>query len=381
MPVAARRIGMGSTTHPRRVRASRLRTVMATITVSAAAFGVVACAGSDDDGGGSAATNGASVTDTAGADMAPEETAAAAEVGDMVAGSAQDAGTEEPGSRSATGLPTVPVADGEAIAIEARATVAVDDVRAAVDEVTTAVTTGGGRISVADVDYDVAPAAPEIEPPPPDQSRATLVAEVPPAELRGVLDALERIGTVSAYEQLAEDVGEQLTDLDTRIANERASIVRVRALIESAATLQDLVFLESELTTRETTLETLLASQRGLEDRVAMSTLTIEILPAPTLVPVSVTVDAPRPGVVDALADGWNAFFGAIFAIVLVLAVALPFLLVASAVLVAALLVRRALRRRPQPIGPLPADEQPTPEAPVAVGAGATASDPANRPR
>jgi len=354
----------------------------------AAALAGAACAGSDDD----AAQDATAATEMAGGAAAPEVTAAAAdtvagEMGDMVAGSADDAGLEEGPAGDATGLPTVPVADGSAIAIQARATVAVDDVRAAVDQVTTAVTTSGGRISVADVDYDVAE-RPETDPPAPEQSRAMLVAEVPPAELAGVLDALERIGTVSAYEQLAEDVSEQLTDLDTRIANERASIERVRALIDSAASLQDLVFLESELTMRETTLETLLATQRGLEDRVAMSTLTIDITPAMTapFVAADATVETPRPGVLDALADGWSVFGGAVFSIVLVLAVALPFLLAALAALVAVLWARRLLSRRgvadrptqSEPPLPAPADT-PAPPAAVVAGLNEPAGDRASR--
>ncbi|MDQ3470208.1 MAG: DUF4349 domain-containing protein, partial [Actinomycetota bacterium] len=188
--------------------------------------------------------------------------------------------------------------------------------------------------------------------------------------------------TVSAYEQLAEDVSEQLTDLDTRIANERASIERVRALIESAASLQDLVFLENELTTRETTLETLLASQRGLEDRVAMSTLTIDITPTPVIPidAVATTVADSRPGIVDALADGWNVFVGAIFSILLVLAVALPFLLTALVVLVTALFARRALARRTgvagTPVTPVTPVESSTP---APAGLNESVPDPASR--
>jgi len=356
----------------------RRRRLVATVALAAtAALTGASCAGDEDE----AATEATEAM--GGGDTAPGATAAGAEatvpasgeMGDMIAGSSGDRDV------SATGQPEAPTPDGSAIAIEARATVAVDDVREAVDGVTTAVTGSGGRISVADVDYDVAP-QPEPEPAPDviDGSRATLVAEVPPAELAGVLDALERIGDVSSYEQLAEDVSEQLTDLDTRIANERASIERVRALIDSAADLEDLVFLESELRTRETTLETLLADQRGVEERVAMSTLTIEITPVP-VTPVDAVdgaVETPRPGIVDALADGWNVFVGAAFSILLVLAVTLPFLIVAIAVFVAALVVRRAMRRRTTSSGPSTALS--APETPVAAGVSASTSDPASRP-
>ena len=42
---------------------------------------------------------------------------------------------------------------GQAIAIEARATLQADDVREAVDRITSTVTTHGGRVAAADIDY------------------------------------------------------------------------------------------------------------------------------------------------------------------------------------------------------------------------------------
>ena len=45
---------------------------------------------------------------------------------------------------------------------------------------------------------------------------------------------LEDVGDVLSYDQLAEDVTDQLADLDTRIANQRASIERIRELYANA---------------------------------------------------------------------------------------------------------------------------------------------------
>ena len=118
---------------------------------------------------------------------------------------------------------------GPSIAIEARATVRAEDVRAAVDGVTGMVTRRGGRVASADIDY--APEDGRAE-----ESRATLVLAVPPEELATVVDALEDLGTLVAFDQLAEDVTERLIDLDTRIANTRASVERVRALLERPPT-------------------------------------------------------------------------------------------------------------------------------------------------
>ena len=137
---------------------------------------------------------------------------------------------------------------------------------------------------------------------------------VPPAELGAVRNVLDDAGDVLSYEQLAEDVTDQLADLDTRIANQRASIERIRELYANAADVDSIVRIEAELTSRETMLEQMLATQQQVTDRVAMSTLTVDITTAPDAVE---PVDDDGTGIGDALAAGWSAFAGGVFALVL----------------------------------------------------------------
>ena len=136
----------------------------------------------------------------------------------------------------------------------------------------------------------------------------------------------------SAFDQLAEDVTERLIDLDSRIANTRASVARVRALLDAATDIQGSCVSSRSSPTARSSLETLLASQRQLEDRVAMSTLTVEIVAAPPAVFGLVTreFEPPLPGVAEAVADGWGAFVNGAYAVVLVLATIVPFLVVAA---------------------------------------------------
>ena len=239
--------------------------------------------------------------------------------------------------------PTMQV-PGQAIAIEARATLQADDVRAAVDR--HHVDGHDARRPRRRRRHRLRPAATTTATS--IGSRATLVLEVPPAELPAVADALEELGTVLSFDQLAEDVTDQLADLDTRIANLRASVERVRALYAEAVDIDSIVRLEAELTRRETDLEMLLASQQALEDRVTMSTLTVDV----TATPAALDADDDRPGIVDAAAAGWGAFVGGLFAIVLVLAAIAPFVIAALVLAVLALVgcvssVRRRPRRRP----------------------------------
>ncbi len=293
------------------------------------------CSISDDDDGGAAvgddAAGGAAATmleDTIGA---PSGTA-----------SAPGGDDQSVAPKTQSGAASLEQLVGPSIAIEAQATLRTDDVRAAVDRVTDFVVRRGGRVASADIDF-----APDVNARGTDKSRATLVLAVPPAELTVVVDHLDDLGTVVGFDQLAEDVTEQLIDLDSRIDNTRASVERVRALLDEATDIAGIVRLESELTDREIELERLLASQRQLEDRVAMSTLTLDVVAAPqkALAVVGHEFEPPRPSLVEALSDGWGAFVTGGYAVILAIATVIPFVLAAAIVVLVVLLIRRMLNR------------------------------------
>lgn len=305
-------------------------------------LGLAGCSNGDDDAASSAPTMDVEAP-ADGALLDADESLAAAGAAEPAPMVASDATADQ-----AADIPTLQV-PGQAIAIEARATLEADDVKAAVDRVTTTVTTRGGRVAAADVDYG-RPA--EDDGGDTDDgdgtrtgARATLVLEVPPGDLPAVVTALEDLGTVLSFDQLAEDVTDQLADLDTRVDNMRASVERVRALYAEAVDIDSVVRLEAELTRRETDLEVLLATQSTLEDRVTMSTLTLDITSTAT---ATTPVEDDDPGILDAAAAGWGAFVGGLFAIVLVLAAIAPFVLAAIVLaLIALAVLRRIGRNRP----------------------------------
>jgi hypothetical protein len=304
---------------------------------------VGACSDDDDDSGGAADTVSGEAPAPVGEVLAaPGTEAPAATEGGLASGDDDSAAGGGAAGGPGTGVAALLQLAGPSIAIEARATLRADDVRSAVDGVTGVVARRGGRVASADIDY-----APDGGGDDTEESHATLVLAIPPEELAAVVDALEDLGTVLAYDQLAEDVTERLIDLDSRIANVRVSVARVRALLDAATDIQGIVRLESVLTEREIELETLLASQRQLEDRVAMSTLTVDIVPAPPDVFATITreFEPPRPGVLEAAADGWGAFVSGAYAVVLVLAATVPFVIAVALLVLAALWARRAFTR------------------------------------
>ncbi|WP_160148728.1 DUF4349 domain-containing protein [Amycolatopsis alkalitolerans] len=180
-----------------------------------------------------------------------------------------------------------------------------------------------------------------------DVGSANIALAVPDKTLDDVIGQLSRLGQVTSTEQTAQDLTEQVMDLDSRLETARRSVDRIRALLDRAASLSDITTIESQLTTRESDLESLEARQRTLTTSVAMATITLTITPAAPLPAVTAA-----PGFLAGLASGWSAFLTFGRTIVHALGAALPFLLIIG-LLVTALwpIWRRRPHKRAQPKG------------------------------
>jgi hypothetical protein len=171
------------------------------------------------------------------------------------------------------------------------------------------------------------------------EQSATLALRVPSDRFDQALDELSELGRVLSRDQTAEDVTEKVVDLDSRIATQRASVSRVRALLARASTVDEIVRIEEELTTRESDLESLEQRRQALAGQVAMSTVTIRI--GKTSAPATPPQDESS-GFLAGLSDGWGAFLDAGAVTLRVLGAVLPFLVLA----VPAIPVIRWWRRR-----------------------------------
>jgi hypothetical protein len=173
------------------------------------------------------------------------------------------------------------------------------------------------------------------------EESATLTLHIPSDRFDQALDLLSELGEVIARHQSAEDVTEQVVDLDSRIATQRASVDRVRALLARAGTVEEIVRIEQEVTTRESDLESLEGRRQALAGQVAMSTVTIRVSRAAVGAPVERRDESS--GFVAGLSDGWGAFLDAGTVLLRVIGAVLPFLLVLA---VPAVLAVRWRRRR-----------------------------------
>ncbi|WP_318212088.1 DUF4349 domain-containing protein [Streptomyces sp. SJL17-1] len=159
-----------------------------------------------------------------------------------------------------------------------------------------------------------------------------IVLRVPQERYDAVLTDLAGTGKLLARKADAKDVTGQVVDVESRIATQRASVARVRALMDRAERLTDVVTLEGELSRRQADLEALLAQQSSLKDQTSLATITLQL--SEKKAPSAEEREEGRPGFLDALAGGWNALVGVVTWVVIVLAALAPWLAVALIVFV-----------------------------------------------
>lgn len=188
-------------------------------------------------------------------------------------------------------------------------------------------------------------------PPPARNGESVVVIRVPEPKLDQAVDLVGGVGKVRARSASSEDVTAELADLDSRLATQRRSVERVRALLTRAGTLQDVVLLESELGKRESDLEALEARQRALADRATLATLTVT-LQTPAVEP---TPAKDEIGFLTGLRSGWHALLRSTQVILTVLGALLPVTVVVAILAWPALLLwrRRVRTRRPAPTQPV----------------------------
>ncbi|MER5555987.1 DUF4349 domain-containing protein [Streptomyces sp. NPDC002793] len=171
-----------------------------------------------------------------------------------------------------------------------------------------------------------------------------LVLRVPQARYDEVLRDLAGSGKLLSRTSDAKDVTREVVDVESRIATQRASVARIRELMDEAEKLTDVVTLEGELSSRQADLESLLAQQASLKDRTSLATITLELSE-----PYEEGEDPGEEdtGFLDALGGGWDAFVTVLRWIAVAIGASAPFLAAAAVLALGWRLLRgRPLRRR-----------------------------------
>ncbi|MER7005622.1 DUF4349 domain-containing protein [Dactylosporangium sp. NPDC000555] len=182
------------------------------------------------------------------------------------------------------------------------------------------------------------------------RSTATLTLRVPAAKFQTTLDQLKGIvdGEEKSRQVSAQDVTDQVADVESRLKTAQASVDRIRALMAKAQTIGEITSLESELSRRESDLESLQARKRRLDGLTALSTITLMLHG-----PEAPAVSKEETGIVVGLRNGWGAFVASLRVALTVLGWLLPWIVfVGGPIYLIVWLLRRYRRAHPAPAVP-----------------------------
>lgn len=284
----------------------------------AASLGVAGCSSGGDESAMSDSKAGGQA-----ADRAPGSDAGAAAPGGQKEASPGDADKKPPKLTGAHIIRT------------ASLRVRVKDVTDALEEARTAAEGAGGIVGDETTERDSD-----------GNERSRIVLRVPQEGYDTVLEELAGTGTLLERRVKAEDVTDQVVDVESRVKSQRASVARVRELMDDATELTDVVSLEGELSTRQAELEALQAQQASLKDRTSMATITLS-LSEKAVEKKPAEKEDEGPSFMDALSGGWSAFVSMLRWLAVVVGAVLPFAAGLALLFVLWRLVRARLPRRP----------------------------------
>jgi len=102
------------------------------------------------------------------------------------------------------------------------------------------------------------------------------VVRVPVEQYEAFLDSLSELGVPETFNQTAQDVTEEYVDLEARIANKKRLEERILDLLESSeGEIKDVIEVERELARVRSEVEQMEGRLRYLQNRTALTTVTI----------------------------------------------------------------------------------------------------------
>jgi hypothetical protein len=182
-------------------------------------------------------------------------------------------------------------------------------------------------------------------------STVSLTLKIPVDDYQAVLAELSggSIGKQVALTQQATDVTQEVADVNSLVTSQQAAISALQGLLRRAATVSQLLQVQQQISSDESSLESLEAQQRALAHETSYATITMTLLS--TQHPGTAKHKQPaRRGFMAGLAAGWRALRHTTTAVLTGLGAALPFLVVLLVLAAAGYAAwRRSTRRKTGP--------------------------------
>ena len=169
--------------------------------------------------------------------------------------------------------------------------------------------------------------------------------KIPVASYSGTLGQLaRRLGTQLSLQQQAQDVTQQVADVNSQVTSDEAAIAQLRALLSHAGSVGDLLSVQNQINSEESSLESMQAQQRALSHETSYATVTLTLL-GPKARP-AVHREKPPPSLAGGFGAGWRALRVTVSWTLAFLGAIAPFAVILAVVGYAAYRGRRWLTRR-----------------------------------
>jgi hypothetical protein len=252
---------------------------------------------------------------------------------------AQGAASSAAGQRASAGT-AAKLAPGSSIIYTAQLSVRAANVSSAATQAAQIAEAVGGYVSNETTSAD---------PDHPSQATATVQLKIPVASYPGTLGQLaSSLGTQLSLQEQAQDVTQQVADVNSQVASDQAAIIQLRALLSHAGSVGDLLSVQNQINDEESALEGMQAQQRVLSHETSYATVTVTIL-GPKAKPAPHRTKTP-PSLAGGLGAGWHALKVSLSWALAFLGAIAPFAAIAAIAGYAIYRTRRwMLRRRPAP--------------------------------
>jgi hypothetical protein len=158
------------------------------------------------------------------------------------------------------------------------------------------------------------------------------------------------IGTETALSQQAQDVTGQVADVTSQVTSAQAAITQLQALLRRAGSISDLLTVQQQINTQESSLEALQSQARALSRETTYATVSVTLLgPKPRKHVTPVKKASKQHGFLAGLGAGWRGLRLVVSGILTVLGAVLPFVAVAVVLAAAGYPARHRLRRLLRP--------------------------------
>lgn len=184
--------------------------------------------------------------------------------------------------------------------------ITVDNVLAAVSQIQAAATGAGGYVSQQSITEQSGP--PDEDGKPTKQQLATVQIRVPSESYDSVMSGLRGIAKeVTSENSQTVEVTAQYTDLQSQLRNLQATEKQYLALLERAATIEEILTVSDRLSSVRLQIEQVQGQINLLDNLTSLATITINVTLPPVIFETVVTEPAKENFAEEAINNAWES--------------------------------------------------------------------------